>query len=146
MNAATLHCNQPSAMNSHLQNNLHLLEFIVRILKRLYRQWLQIKHLELTSHQLVSYQRLCTCYHSFNYFYNKYFAYYKPFPEDWKIAEVSPILKEGDFEEAGNNRPTSLLPFLSKVCEKAALNQLIPYLHCSLLQEGENSGGIKSPK
>ena len=133
-------------MNSHLQNNLHLLEFIVRILKRLYRQWLQIKHPELTSYQLVSYQRLCTCYHSFHYFYNKYFAYYKPFPEDWKIAEVSPILKEGDFEEAGNNRPISLLPILSKVCEKAALNQLMPYLHCSLRLEGENSGGIKSPK
>ena len=46
------------------------------------------------------------------------------FPGDWKIADVSPILKEGDFEEAANNRPISLLPILSKVCEKAALNQL----------------------
>lgn len=25
------------------------------------------------------------------------------FPRDWKSAEVSPILKGGDFEEAGNN-------------------------------------------
>ena len=50
------------------------------------------------------------------------------FPENWKIADVSPILKEGDFEEAGNNRPISLLPILSKVCKKAALNHLMPYL------------------
>ena len=33
-------------------------------------------------------------------------------PRDWKIAEVSPILKEGDFEDAGNNRPISLWPIL----------------------------------
>ena len=50
------------------------------------------------------------------------------YPGDWKIAEVSPILKEGDFEEAGNNRPISLLPIVSKVCEKAALNQVAPYV------------------
>ena len=36
------------------------------------------------------------------------------FPRDWKIAEVTPILKESDFEEAGNNRPISLLSILSK--------------------------------
>ena len=47
---------------------------------------------------------------------------------DWKIAKVSPILKEGDFEEPGNNRPITLLPIFPKVCEKAVLNQLTPYL------------------
>ena len=41
---------------------------------------------------------------------------------------MSPILKEGDFDEAGNNRPISLLPTLPKVCKKAVLNQLTPYL------------------
>jgi hypothetical protein len=50
------------------------------------------------------------------------------FPSAWKIAEVIPILKEGDHEQANNNRPISLLPVLSKVCERVALNQLTSYL------------------
>ena len=50
------------------------------------------------------------------------------FPNTWKIAEVTPILKEGDHELANNNRPISLLPVLSKVCERVALHQLTSYL------------------
>ena len=38
------------------------------------------------------------------------------FPSTWKKAEVLPVLKKGDHEEAENNRPISLLPVLSKVC------------------------------
>ena len=41
---------------------------------------------------------------------------------------VTPIPKEGDHEQANNNRPISLLPILSKVCERAALNQIMTYL------------------
>ena len=50
------------------------------------------------------------------------------FPTSWKIAEVCPILKNGDHEEASNYRPISLPPILSKVCERVVLNQLTPYL------------------
>jgi hypothetical protein len=50
------------------------------------------------------------------------------FPTVWKRAEVIPILKNGDHEEANNNRPISLLPILSKICERTALNQFMPYL------------------
>jgi hypothetical protein len=50
------------------------------------------------------------------------------FPSDWKFAEIFPILKEGDYEQASNNRPISLLPIMSKVCDKVALNQLTPSL------------------
>ena len=49
------------------------------------------------------------------------------FPTLWKMAEVTPILKNGDHEKANNNRPISLSPILSKICEKAALNQFLPY-------------------
>ena len=50
------------------------------------------------------------------------------FPNAWKTAEVTPILKEGDYELPNNNRPISLLHILSKVCERVAHNQLTSYL------------------
>ena len=37
------------------------------------------------------------------------------FPRDWKISEVAPILKSGDFDNPSNTPPISLLPILSKV-------------------------------
>ena len=50
------------------------------------------------------------------------------FPSEWKTAEVTPIPKNGDHEQANNNRPISLLPVLLKVCERFVHNQFISYL------------------
>ena len=50
------------------------------------------------------------------------------FPSVWKNAEVTPIYKQGDHEKADNNRPISLLPILSKICERTVLNQFMTYL------------------
>ena len=50
------------------------------------------------------------------------------FPTIWKEAEVIPLLKDGDHEVANNNRPISLLPALSKICERVASNQLTEYM------------------
>ncbi|KAL9976676.1 hypothetical protein ACROYT_G014002 [Oculina patagonica] len=50
------------------------------------------------------------------------------FPNMWKTAVVTPIPKEGDDEVPNNNRPISLLPVLSKVCERVAHNQFSSYL------------------
>ena len=50
------------------------------------------------------------------------------FPQAWKISEVIPLLKEGDHEVANNNRPISLLPAASKVCERVALNQFTQFM------------------
>ncbi len=38
------------------------------------------------------------------------------------LAEVIPILKEGDHEQAPNNQPISLLQILSKICENNILS------------------------
>ena len=41
---------------------------------------------------------------------------------------VIPIPKEGDHQVANNNRPISLLPILSKVCQRTAHDQFTSYL------------------
>ena len=50
------------------------------------------------------------------------------FPSAWKKAEVVPHLKDGDHEVPDNNRPISLLPALSKVAEKLALQHYTSFL------------------
>ena len=39
------------------------------------------------------------------------------FPDDLKIARVTPIIKAGDNKELGNYRPISVLPCFSKILE-----------------------------
>ena len=53
------------------------------------------------------------------------------FPKAWKIAEVIPVPKESNSEEPANNRPISLLPVLSKVCERLAHRQFVEFLTTS---------------
>ena len=52
----------------------------------------------------------------------------KTFARSWKIAEVTPVLKSGDYEEPCNHRPISLLPVLSKVSERLAHRQFADFL------------------
>lgn len=65
------------------------------------------------------------------------------FPSEWKVAEVIPIPKEGDNEKANNNRPISLLPVLSKFCEKTVHNQLCSYLQVNGRLTKTQSGNKK---
>ena len=62
------------------------------------------------------------------------------FPTAWKIAEVIPIHKDGDHEQPNNNRPISLLPVLSKICERIALDQLTSYLTINRRLSAHQSG------
>ena len=66
------------------------------------------------------------------------------FPAKWKEAEVVPILKDGDHEVAANNRPISLLPIASKVCERIVLDQVNSYLTENKLLTSHQSGNKKS--
>ena len=43
-------------------------------------------------------------------------------------SQITPIPKQGNHELPNNNRPISLLPALSKVCERVAYNQFVTYL------------------
>ena len=49
------------------------------------------------------------------------------FPDDFKIARVSPIYKSGNKEERCNYRPISILSIIAKLFEKLA-TQYIPFI------------------
>ena len=65
------------------------------------------------------------------------------FPGGWKQAEVTPIPKEGDHNQPGKNKLISLLPVLSKVCERIVLNQLTAYLTTNNCLSAKQSGNKK---
>ena len=50
------------------------------------------------------------------------------FPDDWKMARVSPIFKSGSKNDCGNYRPISILPSVAKIFEKLVCDQLKSYL------------------
>ena len=66
------------------------------------------------------------------------------FPDKWKESEVIPILKDGNHETAANNRPLSLLPIASKVCEKIILSQFNTYLIDNNRLTSHQSGNKKA--
>ena len=50
------------------------------------------------------------------------------FPDEWKLARVSPIYKEGAKSDPNNYRPISVLPVISKLIEKIVCDQFYEYL------------------
>ena len=50
------------------------------------------------------------------------------FPDDWKIARVSPVFKEDINSDPNNYRPISVLPIVSKLIERIVFNQLYSFL------------------
>ena len=50
------------------------------------------------------------------------------YPSAWKLANVLPLFKKDDRQLKTNYRPVSLLPSLSKICEKVAFIHLFNFL------------------
>ena len=50
------------------------------------------------------------------------------FPDEWKIARVIPLYKNGQRNIPGNYRPMSVLPAISKIMERILYDQLHSYL------------------
>ena len=50
------------------------------------------------------------------------------FPDDWKIAKVTPIHKSEEKTLCGNYRPISVISVVPKVFEKVVDEQLMKYL------------------
>ena len=50
------------------------------------------------------------------------------FPDNWKMARMSPIFKAGTKEDCDNYRPISILSTVAKIFEKLICGQLNKYL------------------
>ena len=67
---------------------------------------------------------LCIFISNFGFVY----LYPSSFPDQWKVARVTPLYKSGKRNIPGNYRPISVLPAISKVMERILYNQLYNYL------------------
>ena len=50
------------------------------------------------------------------------------FPDELKVAKVTPVFKADNVNELGNYRPISVLPCFSKIIERIMYNRLFKYL------------------
>ena len=57
------------------------------------------------------------------------------FPEELKLAEVSPIFKKKDDLDKPNCRPVSVLPHVSKVFERIMYHQINDYMKDKLSKQ-----------
>ena len=61
------------------------------------------------------------------------------FPDDWKIARVAPVYKDGSEDENSNYRPISVLPVISRLFEKLVYDQLYGFLNVNKLLFSQQS-------
>ena len=64
-------------------------------------------------------------------------------PENWRVANVTPLFKKGSREELGNYRPVSLTSVVWKVLETLIKDQLRTHLNTYKLSNGSQHGFIK---
>ena len=50
------------------------------------------------------------------------------FPDELKLADITPVFKKGDSNYVENYRPVSVLPVMSKVFERIMEQQIAPYM------------------
>ena len=66
------------------------------------------------------------------------------FPDDWKMAQITPLPKDGDLTQCNNYRPISLLPLPGKIAEKIVHNRLITYFETNELLNKKQGGFRKN--
>ena len=62
------------------------------------------------------------------------------FPNDWKLAKVTPIFKEGSKADCGNYRPISVISAVAKLFEKLVYQQLSSFLRLNGILVEQQSG------
>ena len=106
----------------------------------------QIKCLDIgksTGHDGISPRMLKeaghTIVHSLTHLFNMSMKY-GSFPDTWKKANVIPIFKKGDKDNANNYRPISVLPIISKIFERIIFKHVYNHLHVNRLISKHQSG------
>jgi len=61
----------------------------------------------------------------------------KSFPDDLKVAKITPIFKDGSMFMTDNYRPVAGLPILSKVYERVILNRIYDHMKKKILNEAQ---------
>ena len=62
------------------------------------------------------------------------------FPDEWKLARVTPIFKKGKRDDPNNCRPISVTSKVAKIFEKCVCDQLSEYLNANNLLSHCQSG------
>ena len=66
------------------------------------------------------------------------------FPDKWKIAQITPLPKDGDLSLCNNYRPISLLPLPGKIAEKIVHTRMINYLETNEILNKKQGGFRKN--
>ena len=64
----------------------------------------------------------------------------KTYPDDFKVAKVTPIFKSGDKDDVNNYRLISIIPTIARVFEKLIYNQLYQYFVNNKLLSNQQFG------
>ena len=64
----------------------------------------------------------------------------REYPDDWKLAKVSPVFKTGQRNDPNNYRPISILSTISRVFEKLVYEQVYHYLIKNNILDPRQSG------
>ena len=64
----------------------------------------------------------------------------REYPDDWRLAKVSPVFKAGERNDPNNYRPISVLSTISRVFEKLVYEQIYNYLIKNNILDTRQSG------
>ena len=68
------------------------------------------------------------CAPALNYIWNKEIITQKSFPNNLKLADVTPVFKKEDASLLKNYRPVSVLPVVPKIYERIMEKQIFPFM------------------
>jgi hypothetical protein len=62
------------------------------------------------------------------------------FPDEWKLAKVKPLYKNGDRCNIQNHRPISIISIFAKLLERLMSNRPIPFLYKNKISTDDQNG------